>query len=205
MAIPRLQTSFFEGSETPLELDEYQAFTTSTDQNSKQGADGLGFVLLGLFGEVGSLLSALKKKLRDKDSYVAYHDAVLEELGDTLWYFSNAALRVGLSLSSIAQRVPATLGTWDRENHQTAKTFLDLQREGYKASGPLASDLVERRRQMVNVGYVKDHMGNCEWQPHQPGNASHRFVDELGGRVCVAGDAVGSGGLRGEERFPRRV
>ena len=105
----RTQPSLFADADTPLGLDEYQASTTRTDQNVRPGTEGLGFVLLGLFGEVGGLLSALKKKQRDKDAFVAYHDAVLEELGDALWYFANATLRADLPLSIIAQRIPATL------------------------------------------------------------------------------------------------
>ena len=53
----------------PLGLDEYQSFTETTDRTPTPGLDGLGFLLLGLFGEVGSLLSEIKKKRRDKDSY----------------------------------------------------------------------------------------------------------------------------------------
>ncbi len=82
----RPQRSLFEEGEAPIGLDEFQDFTTRTDRNARPGVDGLGFVLLGLFGEVGSLLSALKKKQRDRDAFVAYHDDVIEELGDSLWY-----------------------------------------------------------------------------------------------------------------------
>jgi NTP pyrophosphatase (non-canonical NTP hydrolase) len=123
----RPQRSLFDDAEAPVGLDEYQQFTTRTDRNDRPGTDGLGFVLLGLFGEVGSLLSALKKKQRDKDAFIAYHDAVIEELGDTLWYFANAALRAGLPLSSIAQRVHATLDKWDYHGLARAVTFADLQ------------------------------------------------------------------------------
>src|ERR1700675_3590633 len=109
----RDQHSLFPDSVAPIGLDEYQEFTTQTDRNTRQGIDGLDFVLLGLFGEVGSLLSELKKKQRDKESYLAYHDSVIEEIGDVLWYFSNASLRAGLRLSTIAQRISAKLSNWD--------------------------------------------------------------------------------------------
>src|SRR5215469_15483848 len=121
----RPQRSLFQDEELALGLDEYQQFTTQTDRNAAGGVEGLGFVLLGLFGEVGSLLSELKKKQRDKDAYVAYHESVIEELGDTLWYFANAALRAALPLSIIAQRVPATLDDWDYRGKPGALTFRD--------------------------------------------------------------------------------
>ncbi len=85
-------------------LNEYQEAAARTDQNRRGGMEGLAFPLLGLFGEVGSLLTALKKKQRDKNSYVGYSEAVLEEFGDVLWYFSNVATRASLSLSDLAQQ-----------------------------------------------------------------------------------------------------
>lgn len=62
-------------------------------------AEDMDTALLGLVGEVGSLVSALKKKRRDTDGFLGYHDAVLEELGDVLWYVSAVARRGGTSLS----------------------------------------------------------------------------------------------------------
>jgi NTP pyrophosphatase (non-canonical NTP hydrolase) len=109
----RPQRSMFADTDDLIGLDEYQHWTELTDRNEREGIDGLGFVMLGLFGEVGSLLSELKKKQRDKDSYIAYSDSVIEELGDVLWYFANGALRAGLTFSALAARVTAKLSDWD--------------------------------------------------------------------------------------------
>ena len=76
-----------------LELDHYQTQAALTDRSPKQGVGGIHFALLGLFGEVGSVLSELKKKQRDLDSYFAYRTSVSEEFGDVLWYFANIASR----------------------------------------------------------------------------------------------------------------
>ncbi len=141
----RPQQSLFGDADRPIALDEYQEFSTRTDRSGRSGMDGLGFVLLGLFGEVGSLLSELKKKQRDKDAYLAYHDSVIEELGDALWYFANAASRAGLSLSIIAQRIPAKLENWDYHGRIGAATFADLQKRQLAFEGPLASGVVEQR------------------------------------------------------------
>ena len=51
----RDQAVLSEVNGLPLGLDEYQSFTATTDRSPTQGLDGLGFLLLGLFGEVGSL------------------------------------------------------------------------------------------------------------------------------------------------------
>lgn len=141
----RPQASLFADVEAPIGLDEYQGFTKRTDKNPRNGVEGLGFVLLGLYGEVGGLLSALKKKQRDKDAFSAYHDEVLEELGDTLWYFSNAALRADLSLSEIAGRAPAKLENWDYKGRIGPRSFEDLQQKEAPFDGPLSSEVVEHR------------------------------------------------------------
>jgi NTP pyrophosphatase (non-canonical NTP hydrolase) len=141
----RPQRSLFGDAEAPVGLDEYQQFTRRTDRNARPGAEGLDFVLLGLFGEVGSLLSALKKKQRDKDAFVAYQDEVIEELGDALWYFANAALRADLSLAQIARSAPADLENWDYHGRSGAINFADLQQSTATFAGPLASDAVEHR------------------------------------------------------------
>jgi NTP pyrophosphatase (non-canonical NTP hydrolase) len=86
-------------------LTEYQEAAARTDQNRCGGMEGLAFPLLGLFGEVGTLLSALKKKQRDKGSYVGYSEAVVEEFGDVLWYFSNIASRASICIGDLAQQL----------------------------------------------------------------------------------------------------
>jgi NTP pyrophosphatase (non-canonical NTP hydrolase) len=155
----RPQGLLFEEANAPLGLDEYQQFTTLTDRNGRPGTQGLGLVSLGVFGEVGSLLSALKKRQRDKESFVAYHDAVLEELGDSLWYFANAALRANLSLSTIAQRMPATLDNWDYQGRPGPTSFIDLQQTGRAFTGPIATDAVENRLSALagKVGHLMEN------------------------------------------------
>ena len=158
----RRERPLFDEVEAPIGLDEYQQFTTRTDRNQRPGPEGLGFVLLGLFGEVGSLLSALKKKQRDKDAFVAYHDSVIEELGDTLWYFANAALRAELPLSTIAQRAPATLSNWNYHGRATATSFAELQKSNGYFGGPTATEAVERRLIALagKVGQLLEHWSN---------------------------------------------
>ncbi|MFM9849450.1 MAG: pyrophosphatase [Hyphomicrobiaceae bacterium] len=86
----------------PLTLDSYQTFARATDRSGFEGERHLRFLLLGLFGEVGSLLSELKKKQRDPASYVAYAHSSLEETGDVLWYLANVGTALGLTLGTLA-------------------------------------------------------------------------------------------------------
>ena len=85
---------------TLLTINEYAQKAALTDQ--RKGKKALSFSMLGVFGETGSLLSEVKKKQRDKASYLGYADAVAEELGDVLWYVASIARRSGISLSAIA-------------------------------------------------------------------------------------------------------
>jgi len=108
-------------------LNDYQLIARRTDQNKQSGLDGLAFPLLGLFGEVGTLLSALKKKQRDRESFAGYNAAVVEEFGDTLWYFSNIASRASLKLSVLAQKIFRGLQDWDEVVNDPFGTFEDIQ------------------------------------------------------------------------------
>lgn len=83
-----------------LTVRSYASQAALTNQHSD--ADSLNFPLLGLFGETGSLLSEVKKKQRDRASYLGYAAAVVEEVGDVLWYLAAVASRVGLDLETLA-------------------------------------------------------------------------------------------------------
>src|SRR6185503_10556897 len=86
------------GCGASLRLNDYQAEAQKTDRAADKT---LAFPLLGLFGEVGTLLSVVKKKQRDASSYIGYAPHVIEELGDVLWYFATIAERAGIRLSDI--------------------------------------------------------------------------------------------------------
>ncbi len=106
-----------------LTIATYAKQASRTDQRS--GGNALGFSMLGLFGEVGSLLSEAKKKQRDDASYLGYADAVAEELGDVLWYLAAIARRGRIALNDIAAAV-ANDGQ-SRAGENDALTFEALQ------------------------------------------------------------------------------
>jgi NTP pyrophosphatase (non-canonical NTP hydrolase) len=120
--------------DAPLSLNRYQKTALKTDKNADEGMQGLGMPLLGLFGETGSLVSALKRKRRDKDSYIGYEKSVVEEFGDTLWYFSNIASRANLELSLVAKRALLKAHNWDQIRSHEFSRFSNIQ-EGVKC-GP---------------------------------------------------------------------
>ena len=89
-----------------MDFDAYQREAATTDQGTpeaKGSKEALIVPLLGLAGEVGELLTAYKKRLRDADEEALSGKRVSEELGDLLWYLSTTASRMGISLSAIAE------------------------------------------------------------------------------------------------------
>lgn len=121
-----------------LGLDEYQAMARRTHRGSLADLERLNFLLLGLHGEVGSLLSELKKKQRDRGAYVAYARSAIEETGDVLWYFANVAEEAGIPFCQIAidaGRIPS--GTLDA-------TFAMLEPQAALFREPASSPAVQR-------------------------------------------------------------
>jgi NTP pyrophosphatase (non-canonical NTP hydrolase) len=109
-----------DSNPAPITLNDYQAAARKTDRAADKS---LAFPLLGLFGEVGTLLSVVKKKQRDAASYIGYAPHVIEELGDVLWYFAAIADRAGIRLSDIGHR---TLQDWNDTGEGTLR-FIELQ------------------------------------------------------------------------------
>jgi hypothetical protein len=58
-------------------------------------------VLLGLYGEVGGIMSTAKKHVRESDAYPGFRKAAEEEFGDTLWYFAAVCRRLHVPLEEI--------------------------------------------------------------------------------------------------------
>jgi NTP pyrophosphatase (non-canonical NTP hydrolase) len=85
-----------------ITVAEFEAQAAAADQLDPSDSET---PLLGLVGEVGSLVSALKKKRRDTDGFFGYHEAVVEELGDVLWYISAVARHGDTSLVETAARI----------------------------------------------------------------------------------------------------
>jgi NTP pyrophosphatase (non-canonical NTP hydrolase) len=170
-------------------LNEFQHHTLLTDQNVRTGIEGLRLPLLGLFGEVGSLLSALKKKRRDVESYIGYNDAILEEFGDVLWYFANIASRANLDLSITAQRMFRGLDDWDQVESHEFGTFADIQPR-HEFLGPLTTDAFEDGlvRLAGKVGRLLDDVAKGHVTANRDGLSAH-LVEILRAIVDAADNA----------------
>lgn len=85
-----------------MDLDEYQKKASETDQFRGTSARGVYIPLFGLIGEIGSLITNFKKRLRDKEAFENFIPQLREEMGDVLWYLANLATKFNISLNDVA-------------------------------------------------------------------------------------------------------
>jgi len=86
-----------------MNFDDYQVKARATAIYPTVG-NNLWYPALGLCGEAGEVAEKIKKIYRDKDGIVTLEDraAITKELGDSLWYISNVASELQVSLDVIA-------------------------------------------------------------------------------------------------------
>lgn len=88
------------------DFDEYQDFTRTTSIYPKTSTLGcVTYLALGLNGEAGEVADKIKKIIRDNGGIIHGYDyqALIQELGDVLWYVSRLADELGFSLSEVAR------------------------------------------------------------------------------------------------------
>ena len=83
-----------------LTYDEYQKKVAETDKLTSKSP---GFIALGLVGEVGDLLSLIKKEQRDFFVIGSLEDHLHEELGDVLWYVTSLINREGYDIREVVR------------------------------------------------------------------------------------------------------
>ena len=179
-----LPSDFGSESMSHVGMNFYQRVTQNTDQMPP----GLEMPILGLFGEVGSLLSALKKKLRDVDAFTKYDSTILEELGDVLWYFTRIASRVNLDLSILAQRMFRGLDDWDEVESHDFGTFGDL--EAFRESRILPRDYNKRLVELAGkVGDLVTDYGEDYFETNRDKLSAH-LVEIFRALLAVADAAA---------------
>lgn len=85
-----------------MTFNEYQKFTATTAIYDR--ARGLEYTILGLAGEAGEVAGKLSKVIRDNDGKLNEETrmALGKELGDVLWFISEAATVLGYELEHVA-------------------------------------------------------------------------------------------------------
>ena len=86
-----------------MTFEEYQKLSRKAALYPNAGSNFV-YPTLGLAGEAGEVAEKIKKVIRDKNSVVSEETKIeiAKELGDVLWYATQIAAELGLSLDSIA-------------------------------------------------------------------------------------------------------
>lgn len=82
-----------------MNLSDYQRLAVETSVIDWTTARGRQVAVLGVLGELGSLATVIKKRLRDGGAYAGAINDLAEECGDVLWYIAAIATHYGLELS----------------------------------------------------------------------------------------------------------
>lgn len=110
-----MKRKFKQKAPDTISLINYMELIEPTDRFKKEE---LQPILMGLFGEVGSVLSNYKKRRREKEAYKEYHYlSDLEEFGDVMWYFSAICRRFDIEIDSIFSDI---LSSSDQKNFLAA-------------------------------------------------------------------------------------
>jgi len=85
-----------------MNLDTYQQQAGRTDPHPPGSRDAMLNGVLGLAGEVGEVVEAVKKHVFH--GHALDRQALVGELGDVLWYVARLAAAFGISLGDVAVR-----------------------------------------------------------------------------------------------------
>lgn len=134
-----------------MDLDEYQRKASETDQFPSDNVRGESISLFGLIGEIGSLITCFKKRIRDKAAYKTFIPDIKAEMGDVLWYVANLATKYKLSLNEIAEyNIEKTHQLWPHSGIST---------DGYRIyDEPYPPE--EQLLRLFNVRFSEDTIGS---------------------------------------------
>ena len=87
-----------------MTFEEYQKESRKTALYPNKDNNFI-YPVLGLCGESGEIAEKIKKVIRDEAGIVSEQkkEEIKKELGDVLWYLSQIATELGLSLSDVAK------------------------------------------------------------------------------------------------------
>lgn len=162
-----------------MEFNEYQELSKETDQR-KNNTDELNRLipLLGMIGEMGSVASEHKKRLRDGQSYTTFNEKFTKELGDVLWYISTLARDMNIPLDDVARKNLS----WTEERWDDLKNFLPekLYDESFPEQEQLPRELTVEFKEASN-GKIQMFIGEEQLGNELDDNAheadGYRFHD----------------------------
>ena len=148
-------------------LRDYIQKIGSTD---KLPQDKLYPVLMGLFGEVGSIISTAKKHIREDAAYTGYQHALEEEFGDTLWYFAALCRRLNIGLDTILTEVT------NRNSYNKKIAASDLL-ENPIAHVLSVNELPDLHQTLLNLGNAVAALLDIKEMDKQTHKLLHRFSE----------------------------
>lgn len=80
---------------------DIQTYCDEAQATDRFNDDEIQPILLGLFGEVGGVMSAVKKLQREDKAYIGFRANVIDEMGDAFWYFIALARRFDVSVTQL--------------------------------------------------------------------------------------------------------
>jgi NTP pyrophosphatase (non-canonical NTP hydrolase) len=88
-----------------MNFQEYQEKSRKTAIYPNSGENFI-YPTLGLAGEAGEVAEKIKKVIRDNDGKVTEEKRgeIEKELGDVLWYVSQIASELGITLNDVAEK-----------------------------------------------------------------------------------------------------
>src|ERR1700684_1673046 len=89
-----------------MNLNEYQKHAFATARIDWADAAKRHIPAFGAIGELGSLVSELKKSLRDGKAYTEGETNLIEEFGDVLWYLAALCSHYGFNLADLVKQTP---------------------------------------------------------------------------------------------------
>ncbi|MEL7300870.1 MAG: nucleoside triphosphate pyrophosphohydrolase family protein [Pseudomonadota bacterium] len=87
---------------------DIQAYCNEAQATDRFNDDEIQPILLGLFGEVGGVMSAVKKLQREDKAYIGFRANVIDEMGDAFWYFTALARRFNVSVAQLLSDLNTT-------------------------------------------------------------------------------------------------
>lgn len=178
----------------PLSADAYQNLAAFSDEQAGAGVDPLALAvpMLGLAGEIGTLLVAQKKEYRDKASESKNQSFVSTELGDALWYASTVARHARLRLSELLH---ASASQAELQQHEfllleTLPEDLPVLDVNFPYEERFPRQLVFRFQERRVAGLVSAVMTLIEARPnHFPGGPISYGAKEQGFSI---GESIGN-------------
>ena len=159
-----------------LALGEYLQRAALTDE---MGA-AIEPIVMGLYGEVGSLMAVSKKRWREKTDESRHRDFMLEELGDVLWYFAALCRRLEQPISETVDVV--TLASTTATYREKYEHYLIRLGEAAAALLRPAGEPEQRNRELRAFAQAYSAVvrtGDIGWQAILASNwqkVSGRFV-----------------------------